>query len=91
MQWSQIDIPAPLQVSASLGGMVVGLALLVAGYRLWKYTIFMIGFVIFGASIGFAVFAASSADCALCHNSLLKHPTPRRRGLTKKPREMFPK
>jgi hypothetical protein len=71
MQWSQIDIPAPLQVSASLGGMVVGLALLVAGYRLWKYTIFMIGFVIFGASIGFAVFAASSADCALCQAATL--------------------
>ena len=66
MQWSEIDIPAALRVPAGLGGVAAGLILLVAGYRLWKYTIFLLGFVLLGTAVAFTVFATGSADCALC-------------------------
>jgi hypothetical protein len=60
-----IDIPDSLTIPIGIVGLVLGLVINVAGYRLWKYTIFLLGFIILGAVC--AVIAATyfGGSCAL--------------------------
>eukprot|EP01047_Picozoa_sp_COSAG01_P032460 COSAG01_NODE_2347_length_7858_cov_6.577007_7_plen_571_part_00 len=59
-----VIMPPGLTIPVGIVGMLLGAVVCTAGYRLRKYTVFILGFLIFGAIAAFTAFGFLSSDCA---------------------------